>query len=125
MRTRPKILIVDDDPLTVRVFTRILQTEGYDVSSALEAKAGLKLAVSGGFQVIILDNRFSDSDTLGTSVIPAFAAAASAGVIMISGYTDEDMVKDAKLLGCREFLAKPLEPSELLQAVASVLGRTA
>lgn len=51
------ILIVDDDPSVAETFGRMLRLEGYGVTTALSAEAGLELADNIRPNAIILDMR--------------------------------------------------------------------
>ena len=50
-----KILLVDDDPDLVHVLTLVLESHGYEVVAALEAKQGLELADEQRPDLIVLD----------------------------------------------------------------------
>lgn len=50
-----KILLVDDDPDLVHALTLVLESHGYEVVAALEAKQGLELADEQRPDLIVLD----------------------------------------------------------------------
>ena len=52
---KSRILIVDDDPLNVKVLKNILECEGYVTDSASDGLKAIKKAKSGNFRLILLD----------------------------------------------------------------------
>ena len=60
-----KILIVDDDEGVTQTFARMLQLEGYQVRTALNAEMGLVEAAKSNPDAIILDLRMPMIDGLG------------------------------------------------------------
>ena len=50
-----RVLIVEDESEIVRFLTLELQHEGYLVESRADGRSGLELALSGGFDLVLLD----------------------------------------------------------------------
>src|SRR5579864_2804329 len=50
-----KVLIIDDEVATTEVFAKMLQMEGYDVSTAVDAASGLRAARATPFDAVLLD----------------------------------------------------------------------
>ena len=107
----------------VRVLTRMLEQGGHEVLSAPSAELGLQLAARESFAVVLLDNHLG-AGMVGTRALVDFCRLCSAGVIMMTGYTTEGLEEDAKLLGAKAFLRKPIDPGVLLAAVDSLLPAT-
>ena len=119
--SRPRILVVDDEPGMLRTIERILSTR-YDVRAVRLPSAALDAVNAGTFEVAILDVRMPEMD--------GFALMARLGerqpdldVIMMTGSTDE---RDARLIrAIREkaffFLTKPFDREVLLTLVQRCL----
>ncbi len=119
--SRPRILVVDDEPGMLRMIERILSNK-YDVRAVRLPGAAIDAASGGGFDVAILDVRMPEMD--------GFALMARLGelqpdldVIMMTGSTDE---RDARLIrAIREkaffFLTKPFDREVLLTLVQRCL----
>ncbi len=60
--TRPRLLVVDDDPESCEVLAEALQAEGYEVATAPGGQAALHLANERVFDVVISDIRMPDLD---------------------------------------------------------------
>ncbi|MFZ2171803.1 MAG: response regulator, partial [Methylococcaceae bacterium] len=50
-----KILIIDDDVELAGLFKEYLEQDGFAVEVAYQGQAGLRLALSGDYQLVILD----------------------------------------------------------------------
>jgi DNA-binding response OmpR family regulator len=53
--SRPRVLVVDDDPALVRGLSDILRAQGFDVQTAPDGQSGLDAALSGEADLILLD----------------------------------------------------------------------
>jgi DNA-binding NtrC family response regulator len=123
MNPATKVLVVDDNNEDIELARRLLKPSGCEVSSANDARAGLDLACKERFDVVILDNRFINSPVVGISMVSEFAAKVPGGVIMVTAFGDEDLEKDAKLLGASAFLPKPLDSDKLLKTVTELSAK--
>ena len=50
-----RILLVEDEEKLARMVELELKYEGYEVEKALDGRSGLELALSGGFDLVLLD----------------------------------------------------------------------
>jgi DNA-binding response OmpR family regulator len=92
------------------------------LTRAAAVQAGLALAQAERFDVIILDNRFDNSSGVGISSVHEFSERAAAGVVMLTAYGNDELEKDARLLGAGAYLPKPVDPETLLDAVRRMLA---
>jgi DNA-binding NtrC family response regulator len=123
MSRKTKVLVVDDNSEDIELASRILTPAGCEVSCANDARAGLELAGRQRFDVVILDNRFVNSPVVGIALVSEFAAQVPGGVIMVTAFGDEDLEKDARMLGASAFLLKPLDAEKLVKTVAELAAR--
>jgi len=123
-----KILIADDDPDFVQIMRTILASEGYDVVSAKDGNEALQVMREDSVDLILLDIMMA-SVLDGVSVAHEMqkdSALKGIPIIMISSIissphasmfpTDEYVPMDA-------WITKPVEPDDLLQSIARLLGR--
>ncbi len=120
------ILIIDDSPTDVRVFTTLLERAGHRVSSAPDAEQGIELARSARPDLIIMDvimpgmNGFQATRTLtrdpGTQNVPV--------LIITTKSMETDRVWGLRQ-GARDFMTKPVAEKELLARINKLLGASA
>lgn len=109
------ILIVDDTPEVLRVFSEVLTHQGYEVCSAISGTIALNHATQIQPDLILLDIMMSGID--GYDVCERLKAnpdTAEIPIIFISAIHEPfDKVK-AFSLGCVDYLTKPIQIEELL-----------
>lgn len=117
-----KLLIVEDEVKTVAYLKRGLSEKGFTVDSADNGEDGLHLAMTGDYDVIILDFMLPERD--GVSLLQALRTQKTTPVIML---TARDSVSDRLRglgAGADDYLVKPFSFLELLARVQAVLRRS-
>jgi len=124
MATQPRILIVDDDQITLDTYARVLRLTDYDVITALSAKAGLHEVDLRRPDAILLDLRMPDSDGLEfLRRLRARQDTAHTPVAIVTGdYLLNDATTPAELaeLGAKVYF-KPLWLEELSDVIKVLL----
>jgi DNA-binding response OmpR family regulator len=116
------ILLVEDDRDLAAGLTDALELEGYRVTLAADGSAGLKAALSGEYNLVILDAmlpRLSGFDLLKE------LRAHSSGVLvlMLTARAQEmDKVRGLKL-GADDYVTKPFSVTELMARIGALLRR--
>lgn len=118
----PRILLVEDEPGVVLVVTDLLQAEGYEVESAADGVAGLRVASEGRFDLVVLDLMLPKLG--GMEVCHELREQGFDGAILMltaKGQT-QDRVRGLRT-GADDYLVKPFDPDELLARVSALLRR--
>lgn len=121
-----RILLVEDDDVLREAASRILTEEGYKVSSVRDGNEALQLLHHGGYvpDLIISDLNMPRVD--GFALLDAVRSTDRGMTIpflFVSASTDPGKVGLARRLGADDYLFKPFELQELLDAVRSRLDR--
>ena len=107
------ILVVDDDKSILRIFTRILQKNGYEIDVAETGKEAIEKAKAKKYAVALMDVRLPDMD--GTDLLPKMQKNMQDTVkIMITGFPSFETGVKALDEGADAYLVKPVKPKELL-----------
>jgi len=117
-----RILLVDDEAGLRKTLSDRLRAEGYAVETAADGRAGAAMALSGEFDLIILDLNLPLKD--GIEVCRELRAeGVEAGVLML---TARDATSD-KVIGLKsgadDYMTKPFERTELLARIEALLRR--
>lgn len=119
---REKLLVVDDMPELVLLYTRILESLGYQVSSCTNSTEAWSLLQSdpGSFDLLITDMTMPDmtGDKLAEK---AWALRPELPVIIITGYSEKLSEQTAEQAGFSAYLKKPIIKADLAQTVRRVL----
>ncbi|MBX3283201.1 MAG: response regulator transcription factor [Acidobacteria bacterium] len=118
-----KVLIIDDDEELCELVSEYLGVEGFDAESVNDGEAGLKKALSGDYEMAILDVMLPKMD--GFEVLRNLRKESKLPVIMLTARGD-DMERIVGLeIGADDYLPKPFNPRELAARLRAVLRRTA
>lgn len=117
-----RVLIVDDDPPSLKMTAFLLAEEGYDVLTADNGLDALRLVEQEAPDLAILDVMMPGLD--GLQVTQRIRRSTSLPIIILSAKGETvDRVQGLDV-GADDYLAKPFEPAELLARVRSVLRRS-
>ena len=125
MSNRPAmhILIVEDERKTREYLQKGLGESGYVVDTAADGVDGLHLALTGDYDLVILDIMLPGAD--GRQVLRALRREKPTPVVFLTARDEvEDRVGGLEL-GADDYLVKPFAFSELLARVRTVLRRGA
>ncbi|HEY8203914.1 MAG TPA: response regulator [Pyrinomonadaceae bacterium] len=122
---RGTVLVVDDVPDVTEMIELLLRHAGYDVATADSAKAALQLARKKHFDLVISDIGMPEMNgyELATA-LRDLAAYNNTPLIAVTGYSEYDDRGRAMQAGFNVHLAKPIEPSQLLNLMSELLSQT-
>jgi DNA-binding response OmpR family regulator len=112
----PRILLVDDEPRIRDFISRALETAGYAVDAACSGTEGLRQAVAGDYDLIILDLIMPDMDGR-VFLAQLLRERHEQGVLVLSCLADVTTKVDCLELGAQDYLTKPFSLAELLARV--------
>jgi DNA-binding NtrC family response regulator len=116
----PRVLVVDDDPLTRLAVTRTLVDAGCEVTEAAGAGHAAR-AIAGtwcAFDVVLLDYLMPDSCDL-ACLTCMHALSPKSRLIMMTAYPTPQMIAEAMRRGAACVLRKPIDFDELCRLVQS------
>ncbi len=118
-----RILLVDDDPKLCRLVADYLKPLGFDVTSVLTGSEGLRHALTGNFQAVILDCMLPGLD--GFEVLRQLRKVSTVPVLMLTALGDESDRIVGLELGADDYLPKTFSTRELLARLRAVTRRSA
>lgn len=112
------ILIVDDDASTRAGLRLLLEGRGYRCAEADDGRAALALAREKPPQCVLLDLHLPDLDGFAVARrLRADLRTFAAHIHCLTGLRDDRIREQARRAGCEEFLTKPVNVANLLEAV--------
>jgi two-component system, OmpR family, response regulator len=120
--TAAKILLVDDDVELLDMLGTYLAREGFDVDVATDSEAGVAAALSGAFQLVVLDVMMPRMT--GIEALSRIRMTSRVPVLMLTAKGDDaDRIVGLEL-GADDYVPKPCTPRELAARVRAILRRT-
>jgi DNA-binding NtrC family response regulator len=107
-----KLLVVDDDPVTIGLLKEVLSKEGYEVEMALSGEEAMSRGIDRLFDIIITDVRMGDKD--GMEVLRSFKKISpETTVIMITAFGSIETAIEAIREGAFDYISKPFKLDEI------------
>lgn len=116
-----RILVVDDDPPSVKMTAFLLREEGYEVITADNGRRALELVQTEAPDLVIMDVMMPHID--GLEVTRRIRQTMDVPIIILSAKGETADKVTGLEVGADDYLAKPFEPSELIARVKAVLRR--
>ena len=120
---RPRVLVVDDDPSVLDVL-HLLLGDRYDVEAAPDGESALRLLLSEPVDLVLLDVVMEGLDGI-TLLQQMRRGGVDVPVVMLSAINTAWTAAAAMRLGAVDYITKPFDDAELLDAVDSALHRAA
>ncbi|HEV2494925.1 MAG TPA: response regulator [Terriglobia bacterium] len=117
---RKRVLVVDDDERVLIALEALLETEGYDTTTAWSGREALRLLRSGGFDLVLLDDFLGDvtSEEILRQLMKV-SARIPVLVMQTAGLSDDAAARYARL-GAHYFVSKG-QPEEVASVVRDYL----
>jgi DNA-binding response OmpR family regulator len=121
-QAKPRVLVVDDDRELCHLVAQYLEPEGFTLSAVHTGGEGIKSAVEGNHELIVLDVMLPDKK--GFDVLREIRNRVHTPVLMLTAKGDEfDRVLGLEL-GADDYLPKPFSPRELIARISAILRRS-
>jgi len=122
MENNAKILIVDDEQITLENLEIIMGKENYDVTTSSSGKEALKLLQKQEFDVVLTDLRMDEVD--GMQVLAECKKLyPESEVVMITAYASLPSAIETMKKGAYYYLAKPFKLDEVRKVVKEALEK--
>ena len=120
---KANILVVEDDPAILKGLLDVFVFNNYQVRGAEHGDQGLELALSGEYDLVLLDVMLPGCD--GFEICRRVRKARpDQAVVMLTAKGDEEDILTGFAAGADDYVPKPFSIRELLVRVEAVLRRT-
>ncbi|QRG70056.1 response regulator [Brevibacillus choshinensis] len=120
MRQPYRIIVIDDDPITRMDLIEMLQEVGYHiVAEGKNGEEAVRLTQTWHPDLLIMDVKMPVMDGLTATGI--IRSCSDTAILLLTAYSQKDMVVQAMAKGVSAYLIKPVMEEEFLPAVEQVL----
>lgn len=120
-RKKTQILIIEDDPMQVLMYTIEFEQFNYNVLLAKDGKSGIKSIEKNSPKLILLDLLLGDMK--GTDVLRSLQNSGKIkdiNIVIMTNFTKKGLAEECIELGARDFLVKSeYTPRELVKKVTN------
>jgi len=122
--TRPRLLIAEDEAIIRLDLKEMLEEEGYEVvGEAADGEAAVRLARENDPDLVIMDVKMPGMD--GLSAAEKIVDEQLSAVLILTAFSQRDLVQRAAEAGAMGYLVKPFQKSDLMPAIDIALARHA
>lgn len=107
------VLVVDDEPIVLQVFSRVLGEKGLRTRTASNAEEALKVLDEGGIACVLADKNMPGMDGI-EMLRRVREAQPHCAFIVMTGYASTDSAIEALRLGAVDYLQKPFDDLDLV-----------
>jgi len=119
------VLIVEDNPLNMKLFSAMVGSQGYDVLQAGDGRSALDLAHRQHPDLIIMDLQLPDMSGLDvTRSLKDEAGTRDIAIIATTAYALRGDEEEIQASGCDGFMAKPIAVTDLLDLIEDLITRS-
>lgn len=121
---RHRVLIAEDEGLILLDLAEMLTEEGYEVvAEAADGEAAVRLAEEKQPDLVICDIQMPIMD--GLQAAEKIVAARIAPVVILTAFSQRDLIAKAQSAGAMAYLVKPFQKTDLVPAIELSLARFA
>jgi two-component system, cell cycle response regulator DivK len=118
-----RVLVVEDDPLNLKLIRDVLEYRGFDVLTATSGEEGVVAALSDSPDLVLMDLQLPDID--GHEVLLRIRADPQCGgmpVVAVTAFAMKENIERATAAGFDGYIAKPINVHALPDQVAGFLS---
>ncbi|MBW3555952.1 MAG: response regulator [Actinobacteria bacterium] len=120
-----KVLLVDDDPVILKLLQVNFEMEGYTVMMANDGLEGVEMARTQRPDIVLCDIMMPRMDGLEvTRTLKADEETRRIPIILLSARAQAFDIQEGKAVGADDYVTKPFDPLELLDRVKDLLQIT-
>jgi len=120
---KPRILVVDDEPLIVKLLAQHLQEEGFDVLTAIDGREGLMKARAEAPDLILLDLILPKLNGYEVcTMLKQDTRYQRIPIVMLTAKAHEKDERVGKECGADLYLRKPFQIPPLLEHLRAMIG---
>jgi two-component system, cell cycle response regulator DivK len=121
--TGEPILIVDDNPINLKLEKILLGVEGYDIRTATDAEEALKLLETFQPRLILMDLQLPGMSGLELTIkLKANPKFKNVIILAITAYAMKGDKEKALAAGCDGYISKPIDTKTLPSVIVNYLG---
>src|SRR5215204_7803880 len=123
--TRPRILIVEDNPLNLELASDLLEGSGFQVISAQTGEGAIKLAQEAQPHLILMDLSLPGMDGIAaTKALKANPQTSAIPIVAVTAHAMKGDEQKALAVGCEGYITKPIDTRMFAVLVLQYLQRT-
>ena len=119
---RPRVIVAEDEALIRLDLVELLEDQGYEVvAQASDGEEAVSLARELEPDLVVMDVKMPKMD--GITAADKIAEERICAVVMLTAFSQRDLVESAREAGAMAYVVKPFSPREVVARVRALLRR--
>lgn len=118
-----KILICEDNKMTSRTISVVLERQGYQTTTAEDGNLAIGMLNNNNYDLVIVDIHLPYHSGLELVKYLRSDLQKKTPVLVLSAFSDAQIQKQAGELGVNGYLIKPFNPDELVRMISSAINQ--
>jgi len=120
-----RILLIDDDPVLIKLASEILAHAGYEVLTSMDAPAGLEIAMKEKVDLIVLDVMLPIINGFNICrLIKSQPEHKKIPIILLTSRAEEQDRKIGQEVGANAYIGKPLNREHFLNTIKELISQS-
>ena len=116
-----RVLVIEDQEDLAALYEKALTREGFEVSKAYTGEEGVAVFEDNGADAVVLDMTLPEMH--GVQTLKSIRALnTNVPVIVVTGETDDEIRRQCERLGVQQYLSKPADYSDIMDAIRRALS---
>jgi response regulator NasT len=118
----PRVVVAEDEALIRLDLVELLTDEGYDVVAQVgDGEQAIEAAREHQPDLVVMDVKMPNMD--GISAAEVIAEERIAPVVMLTAFSQRDLVEQARKAGAMAYVVKPFDASDVVPAIEMAMAR--
>ena len=123
-KEHPRVVVAEDEALIRLDLVELLEEHGYEiVGQASDGEEAVRLANELEPDLVVMDVKMPKMD--GITAADKIAEDRSCAVVMLTAFSQRDLIKRAKEAGAMAYVVKPFDASDVIPAIEIAMARFA
>ena len=119
---RPRVIVAEDEALIRLDLVELLEDQGYEVvAQASDGEEAVSLARELEPDLVVMDVKMPKMD--GITAADKIAEERICAVVMLTAFSQRDLIERAKEAGAMAYVVKPFDVSDVVPAIEIALAR--
>lgn len=119
-----KVLVIEDNPVNMELFTDLLEARGHDVVQAASAEEGIQNAKETSPDIILIDIALPGMNGLiATGILKDEPETRGIPVVALTAHAMHGDAEKAMAAGCSGYITKPIDTRGFVDTVERYLGK--
>lgn len=119
-----RILVVDDNPINLKLACDVLETCGYEIERAQDAEEALHIVKAKALDLILMDIELPGMDGLTLArMLKGDEATKRIAIVALTAFAMKGDDQKALQAGCDAYISKPIDTRKLPLQVAEILNK--